>query len=368
MLRSVLLASDPIAHHRRVIVRLVHSRAAAPAKPPASDAPGVTPTDEPRVRLAKASARIGGLETLIVGWRADDPGASAFAPSVVVTAWRDAELMVAALGRDETGFLREQLGLDVEADSGESYEVISRTFGSLPAPTSVLRIETMTGKGTAEAALSERLRDIQRWLTDHGLIASHVARRVVPSGIEVLVVGVWIDRAAIEVATLGRPDHPVFQDELEPWIATSSVETYDALEIAPRLPMTSGPPILILDGSRRVVDLTPSAAAVLGRTQDEAVGMLVEDIAAPDDRDGARHWSLLLHDVRGENQAFGESAWTVPSGGEVMIRWLIRRDAPVRGRHTILVRRRLDPEPTVQELEAALADAFPMGTDRTGAS
>jgi PAS domain-containing protein len=188
----------------------------------------------------------------------------------------------------------------------------------------------------------------------------------VPTGIEVVVVGVWIDRKAIEVATLGQPDRPVFVDELEPWIETSSIETYDALEIAPRLPMTSGPPILVLDGARRVVDLTPAAAAVLGRTQVEALGMLVEDIAAPDDRDGALHWSLLIHDVRGETQAFGESAWTVPSGGDVMIRWVLRRDAPVRGRHTILVRRRQDPEPTVPELDAALADAFPTGTDRTG--
>jgi len=332
----------------------------------ASAMPAPTSLDQPRVRLAKASARINGLETLIVGWRAGEPLASAFSPSVVVTAWRDAELMIAALGRDEAGFLRERLGLDVDTDGGESYEVISRTFGSLPAPTSVLRIVTMVARSSAEAMLSERLRDIQRWLTDHGLIASHVARRVVPAGIEVLVVGVWIDRTSIEVATLGRPDTPVFVDELEPWVDSSSIDTYDALEIAPRLPMSSGPPILVLDGSRRVVDLTPSAAAALGRTQDEALGMLVEDIAAPGDQDGALHWSRLLHDVRAEDQAAGESAWVVPSGGHVMIRWLLRRDAPVRGRHTILVRRRQDPEPTAAELDAALAEAFPMGTDRTG--
>jgi hypothetical protein len=103
---------------------------------------------------------------------------------------------------------------------------------------------------------------------------------------------------------------------------------------------------------------------MLGRTQDEALGMLVEDIAAPDDGDGALHWSRLLHDVRGDKQAAGEAAWVVPSGGHVMIRWLLRRDAPVRGRHTILVRRRQDPEPTTTELEAALAQAFPMETNR----
>ena len=219
-----------------------------------------------------------------------------------MTAWRDAELMVAAIGQDESAFLRGRLGLDIEADEGLSYEVTSRTFGSLPAPTSVLRIVTLEARATAEAALFERLRDIQRWLTDHGLIASHLARRVVPSGIEVLVVSVWIDRSAVELATRGRPEGPVFPDEIDPLIESSSVEMFDALEIAPRLPLSSGPPILILDGSRRVVDLTPAAAAMLGRTQDEALGMLVEDIADSRDRDGAQQWSRLLHDVRDDER------------------------------------------------------------------
>ena len=159
--------------------------------------------------------------------------------------------------------------------------MISRTFGSLPgadvgaADRDAARLAT-----GAEAALFERLRDIQRWLTDHGLIASHVARRVVPSGIEVLVSASGSTASAIELATRGRPDRPVFPDEIDPLIESSSVEMFDALEIAPRLPLSSGPPILVLDGSRRLVDLTPAAAAVLGRTQDEALGMLVEDIAA----------------------------------------------------------------------------------------
>jgi PAS domain-containing protein len=276
-----------MAHHPGVIVRLVHTRASASARMPTPDVAILPSGGQPRERLARMAARINGLETLVAGWRAGDPGASAITPSIVVTAWRDAELMVAALGRDEAGFLREHLGLAVETEGGESYEVISRTFGSLPVPNSVLRIVTMTARGSAEATLFERLREIQRWLTDHGLIASHVARRVIATGIEVAIVGVWNDHSAIHAATQGRPERSVFPDEIEPLIESSTVEMYDALEIAPRLPMSSGPPILVLDESRRIVDLTPAAAAILGRTQDEAVGMLVEDIAADGDRDGA---------------------------------------------------------------------------------
>ena len=233
---------------------------------------------------------------------------------------------------------------------------MSRTFGSLPLPTSVLRIVRMRTVRGADTSLFERLREIQRWLTDHGLIASHVARRVTDDGVEALVVGVWIDRDAIETATLGRPDQTAFADEIEPLVEHVDIATYDALEIAPRLPMASGPPIVVIDESRRVVDLTPAAAAALGRTQDEAIGTLVEDLAAPGRRDAADSWRRHLEG----SETSGESPWAVPSGGQVMIRWRLRRDAPVRGRHTIIVRRRHEPEPTGDELDAALAEAFPL--------
>ncbi len=296
-----------------------------------------------------------GLETLIVGW-GREALASSRAPSVVVTAWRDVEAMLAAI-RDEEAFLADRLGFDVAVDRGESYEVMTRTFGSLPTPTSILRILTLTAAASAEARLFERLREIQRRLTDHGLIASHVARRVTDSGIEVLVVGVWVDRDAIEAATGGRLDRSAFPDEIEPWIETVAVEMYDALEIAPRLPMSSGPPILILDGLRRVVDLTPSGAAAIGRTQDEAIGSFVEDLAAPGNREAGDQWRRWLE----EGEAAGEAAWALPSGGHVMVRWRLRRDAPVQGRHALLIRRRQEPEPTAAQLDDALAEAFPGG-------
>jgi PAS domain-containing protein len=204
--------------------------------------------------------------------------------------------------------------------------------------------------------LFERLRELQRWLTDHGLIASHVARRVTDDGVDALVVGVWKDHDAIQLATHGRPDQPAFADEIEPLVEGADIATYDALEIAPRLPMASGPPIVVIDEARRVVDLTPAAAAALGRTQDEAIGSLVEDLAAPGARDAGQAWHRHLAAA----QASGESSWAVPSGGQVMIRWRLRRDAPVHGRHTMIVRRRHEPEPTAEELDAALAEAFPL--------
>jgi hypothetical protein len=51
----------------------------------------------------------------------------------------------------------------------------------------------------------------------------------------------------------------------------------------------------------------------------------------------------------------------------VMLRWRLRRNVPVRGRHTILVRRRHEPEPTPDELDDALAAAFPIDPSETEA-
>jgi hypothetical protein len=129
-----------------VIIRIVHGHGirdraeAAGGSPMSPDA-----NDDARIGLARAAARVAGLETLIVGWHGigDPAPGSAISPSVVVTAWRDVDSMVAATSRDETAFLRQRLGLDVDIERAESYEVMSRTFGSLPTPRSILRVVAM---------------------------------------------------------------------------------------------------------------------------------------------------------------------------------------------------------------------------------
>src|SRR5215203_5198554 len=347
-----------------MIIRIVHGidsrdpgTAAGPVLPP-----GMRPgSAEDRARLARAAAKVNGLETLILGWRtpadegtdpSDVPGAS-----VVVTVWLDVETMVAD-ATHETAFLHDRLGVRVDVERGETYEVMSRTFGSLPTASGVLRIISLMARPRAEATLFERLRDIQTRLMGHGLIASHVARRVGPAGIEGLVVSVWSDPAAVEGATQGNVDRPAFAPELEPWVESVTIDTYQAMEIAPRLPMASGPPIVVIDGSRRIVDLTPAAAAVLGQTQDDAVGTLIEALAGPENADDpAGSLGPRGHDERGDET--GESAWPLGPGGHVMVRWRLRRDVPVPGRHTLLVHRRQEPEPTAEALDAALSQAFP---------
>jgi PAS domain-containing protein len=346
-----------IGHDPRVIIRLLRregqgSDAAGPAETPETG-------DTRRVRFARAAGRVNGLETLVLGWHASGTaGASADSPSVVMIAWRDVESMLTASGRDETALLRDRLGVSMEIGQAETFEVTSRTFASLPTSTSVMRILTFDVRPNVEGALFELLRELQARLTDRGLIASHVARRATLDRTEALVVGVWRDHEAIDAATRSNPARPAFAEIIDPLVESVSIETFDSLEIAPRLPLASGPPILVLDGSKRIVDLTPAAAATLGRTQDEAVGLVLDDLTAPDSQEAPVDWAGLLAD-RNERQASGEAVWAVPSGGDVLLRWQFLRDVPVIGRHSMLVRRRQDPPPTAGELEAALAEAFP---------
>ena len=49
----------------------------------------------------------------------------------------------------------------------------------------------------------------------------------------------------------------------------------------------------------------------------------------------------------------------MPDEGAVFIRFIAQRDVPIVGRHTVLVRRWHEPIPTAEDLETALAEAFP---------
>ena len=306
------------------------------------------PPERIRERLGRGAARVNGLETLIVGWPPTGP--SSPGSGVIVTTWRDPDTMLTALGRDEASFLRDRFGLALTVDRADTYEVASRTFASLPTSTSVLRILSLMTRPNQEAAAFEMLREIQQRLADAGLIASQVARRVTGSDVEALIVGVWRDHAAIAEATGGDTARPAYPDELARWVTTQGIETYEAFEIAPRLPPGGGPSIIVVDDERRIVDLTAAAAATLGRTQDEALGLRLEEVAGNGDR---VRWAHVL-----DSETGGEAAWSVPAGGHVMLRWVIRRDVPIVGRHTLLVRRRHEPVPTPVELDAALEAAF----------
>ena len=323
-------------------------------------APGTEPATvaDLHAGLVRAARDIAGLESLIFGTRRP-PKAPPEAPveAAVVTVWRDPDSMVRATGANEQGrFLGERLRLVLSMERADHYEIMGRTFGALPqGKTAYLRIVRVRSRPNEESALMDTLRAQQPRLVELGLVASHLGRRVVGAEVEAVSVGVWPDRAAIRAATSGGPEAPLFAHELEAWADRLTLDTYDGLEIAPRLPVASGPSIFIIDDDLLIVDITSSAAAALGSPAQDLVGRSLHELSMTDRAEIAGRRAMLLE----EGTITGEATWVVPEAGRVFLRFVGRRDVPIPGRHAVLVRRISEPMPTLGDLEAAIREAFP---------
>lgn len=341
-----------------MILRTVRGRFAAAGQ----DADALV---ELRGGLSRAARSVDGLESLIVGARreedmasppmhADDPRIEA----AIVTVWRDVDAMSRATAIDEgTRLFGSRLDLPFHIERMEYHEVVGRTFAALPPEASaLLRILRVAAGPNDEARLVETLRSQQPRLVELGLVASHLGRRALERGqVEAMHVSVWPDRATIRAATRGHPELPLFAAELEPWADSLRLEMYDGIEIAPQLPSLSGPPLLILDERLRIVDITATASALLGLPAADLVGRAVDRLAMVDAGPDEVGWHTLLAD----GELTGETAWSVPAIGHAILRFAALRDAPVAGRHAVLVGRHHDPVPSLAELKAVLAEAFP---------
>jgi PAS domain-containing protein len=318
-----------------------------------------------REALARAAADVRGLDSLIVGARAFDgppprtDGAEPTAqerPAVVISVWNEAEAMVRAIGNDEQDrFLEGRLHLPFSVLQAAHYEIVGRAFAALPPVGSVyLRMTSFRAGPNEEARLIETLRIRQRRLVELGLVASHVGRRVVGGECEAITIGVWPDRTT--VGELGGAwEQPMFQSEIAHWADRMRFDTFDGIEIAPRLPDLSGPPLFVMDGELRIVDVTATAAATLGWTSVDLVGQSVPIISRTDPTVFERNRRQLVE----QGWVVGEGSWVVPEAGEVFVRYVAARDRPIPGRHAVVVRRWNEPPPTFDDLEVALRAAFP---------
>jgi PAS domain-containing protein len=320
---------------------------------------------ELRGRLARAARDVPGLDSLIVGARTallSGEGGDIPVEAAIVTVWRDVDAMARATGIDEQDrFLGTRLRLPLSIERAVHYEIVGRTFAALPPETTThLRIVTVRARPNEEARLIETLRDRLPQLVEKGLVASHLGRRVVSGEFEAVTVGVWPDEETLQAATGGGPERPLFEQELSHWSDRLQLETYDGIEIAPRLPAASGPPIFILDDQLRIVDVTATAAAALGREPDDLVGRSLQDLSRTDPEEFARNVDSLRH----HGSVAGEAKWHVPESGEVFLRYVACQDVPIPGRHTVLVHRWNEPVPTDADLDAALDAAFPLKTGR----
>jgi PAS domain-containing protein len=336
-----------------------------------------------RARLTRSARAIKGLESLIVGGRrvvepnsraspkakrpagdrpTSDPGAGdRMIEAMIATVWRDVETMTrAASNEEETWFLASRLDLPFTVERTDHYELVERTFAALPPEsTAIVRFITVRARRNEEARLIEMLRDQGRRSVELGLVASHLGRRVLRGGeVEAAIVSVWPDLEIVDRASGGHPERPLFARELTEWDDRLHLEMYDGIELAPRLPTASGPPILILDESLRIVDITSAAAAILGMPATDFVGRRVDELTLGGPVSGRPRWALLLE----AGTLAAESAWSVPDIGVVILRFVARRDVPIPGRHAVFVRRHHDQFPTQDDLDDALQEAFPART------
>jgi PAS domain-containing protein len=314
---------------------------------------------EVRGRLSRTAHDVHGLDSLIVGARrrAGAPPDEDDVEAAIMTVWRDADSMIRATGIDEQDrFLATRLNLPFSIDGAVHYEIVGRTFAALPPHETVyLRIMTLRARPNEESRLMEVLRQRQERLVELGLVAQHLGRRIDGRDCEAITVGVWPDRATIRKATGGGPEQPLFAEELADWADGMRLETYDGIEIAPRLPAASGPPLFVIDDDMRIVDITATAAATLGWTAVDLVGRAMPELSRTDPDTFRRRWTALLAD----GEVSGEGKWLVPDAGLVFIRFVARRDVPIAGRHSVLVHRWNEPAPTPADLDAALISAFP---------
>jgi PAS domain S-box-containing protein len=311
-----------------------------------------------RGRLGRAARDVPGLESLIVGARRASAGSiESPVEAALVTVWRDVALMARATDvAEQDRFLGLRLRLPLEVDQADHYEIVGRTFAALPPESAAyLRILRVRARPNEEARLVETLRDLQPRFVDLGLVASHLGRRVVGKECEAVTVGVWPDLATIRRATKGRAERPLFESDLVDWRDRTHLETFDGIEIAPRLPAASGPPIYVIDEELRIVDITASAAAAIGWPAEELVGRSVLEISLDDPEVREVPWQTLIE----QGHVSGEGQWLVPDSGAVFIRYIAERDVPIEGRHTVLVHRWNEPVPTIEDLEQALIEAFP---------
>jgi PAS domain-containing protein len=310
-----------------------------------------------RGRLARAARDVAGLESLIVGARRSGTAGDTAIEAAIVSVWTDVSLMArATVVAEQDRFLGTRLRLPLQVDDAIHYEIVGRTFAALPPEASAyLRILTVRSRPNEEAWLIEVLRGQQRRFVDLGLVASHLGRRVIGRECEAVTVGVWPDRATIRRATGGGAERPLFEQDLIDWLDRLHLETYDGIEIAPRLPTASGPPIFVVDEDLRIVDVTANGAATLGWPAEDLVGRSVVDISLgqPDARSEA--WETLLQAGR----MSGDGEFLVPDAGAVFLRFIAKRDVPIVGRHTVLVHRWHELPPTMDDLEDALEVAFP---------
>lgn len=267
---------------------------------------------------------------------------------VTVTGWEDSDRVARAAesagGREARSGLMGEL---VARGTVEDFELVDQLASSFePAAAAVLRLVRLPARPGCEQELREVVESPREaWSGSGDLAVTQVLRRDEPDGPTLLIVAAWRDAASL-MRLRGGPGAAVAPANLLRSPATS--DTFDLLPVSALRLAPTGPAVLVSDDQGRVVDVTPAAAALLGRDMWDIVATTI-DVVLPG-REG------LLRAPR-------------PEGGAVLVQAVAAANTPAPGRHATVLARATEPPLTDADVRRAIEAAYRrMGDGGGGAS
>ena len=269
------------------------------------------------------------------------PGLLSFQPAVretragtelvIVSTWAGFEDLAAA-GPHLDGPVTVPGVAPLLADShAEHYELVIGQARSMPLSRAKLRLTRIPIKPNIEASYYEAVRAwADRLLDESGLVAFTLGRRVIGRQDDIVAVQIWQDEAHLRDAAGSDLESPMGSAELSGyWAAEPAIEHFDALTAID--PVPDAPAILLADDRRRYVHATPAAARLSGRPLARLLGMRVDDLARPAERERLPdYWDKFMADG---SVAGGPYALERPDGSEVEVRFASKANAPWPGSH-----------------------------------
>ena len=259
---------------------------------------------------------------LVSGWESED-AATAFARANRLPCRTGRIAEIVALGTTERWDLVDQ--------------VVS-TFE--PSAATVMRITKLQVSPERLEAVIDELVAERAWVPGQSdVAASQLAARCAGDGAQVLVLTAWRD-----AVTLARMQTRVTTG----WNAFAKrrglTVTVDCFELRPSglLRLTPrGPAVVITDDHGVIVDATPAAVGLLGRSVWDLFQLRFDDLP--------RH----LED--------GTALISRPEGGSIRVHVARSANMPAPGRHAALLIPAFEPAPVESSLEAAIAAAYRRG-------
>jgi PAS domain-containing protein len=219
---------------------------------------------------------------------------------------------------------------------------------------SLLGVINADVRDNSESMVHDMIRSVRPELDVAGVVGLHVGRRVTGSTTELIVLALWRDRRSLRRFAETRPRgmiDPAFLGQLARW----SFETYDCITPARILVPDSGPAVLVADGQRRYVDVSPGVESVVGVPGEFLLRRTVDELTPPENRDAvATAWESFL----AEGTQEGTYTLLRPDGVRLVVRFRAAANQPEPGLYATVLERPDQPGDS-RPVADIVREAFP---------